>query len=303
MKQAGRLIARDTIGKRPTPSRIRSGKATPGIEPGITPGPSPPMAGQTAPPPTTTGQCPGLARDLAAAEQAYLSAFALNLGTGMPLHNLALRANPPQSAPRQMPRQQADTPDPARASEAPRPRRPRAAAGAAPSPRGPAPPLIRWRSPGDPRTALALPGSAAGCCSPCAPCGCRPPCRGRAVAGASERDWLLVIEADGLHRDEDLNLQPLLRQFAVGRVSIQRVSAQSRSLTAGRSPAPARYQPAPGALPAPFGADLTPSPGGADTFLDGTLMPAQDPVFSPVELQAGCSMRGISTPASPSSMS
>ena len=58
MKQAGRLIARDTIGKRPTPSRIRSGKATPGIEPGIMPGPSPPMAGQSAPPPTTTGAMP-----------------------------------------------------------------------------------------------------------------------------------------------------------------------------------------------------------------------------------------------------
>ena len=62
------------------------------------------------------------------------------------------------------------------------------------------------------------------------------PVEAELLPGASERDWLLVIEADGLHRDEDLNLQPLLRQFAVGRVSIQRVSAQSRSLTRWQIP-------------------------------------------------------------------
>lgn len=60
--------------------------------------------------------------DLAAAEQAYLSALRLEPGHRDALHNLALlRANPPQSAPSANAPEQADTPDPARASEAPRP--------------------------------------------------------------------------------------------------------------------------------------------------------------------------------------
>ena len=127
-------------------------------------------------------------------------------------------------------------------------------------------PCSRWRSPGDPRAALALPRvRLLAAARPVRHAGAGRPCRGRAVAGASERDWLLVIEADGLHRDEDLNLQPLLRQFAVGRVSIQRVSAQSRSLTRWQIPCtcsiPARAR----CPPCPL-APISPLPGGADTF-------------------------------------
>ena len=60
--------------------------------------------------------------DLAAAEQAYLSALRLEPGHRDALHNLALlRANPPQTTPSANTPEQADTPDPARASEAPRP--------------------------------------------------------------------------------------------------------------------------------------------------------------------------------------
>ncbi|WP_227656696.1 hypothetical protein [Aeromonas caviae] len=125
------------------------------------------------------------------------------------------------------------------------------------------------------------------------------PCRGRAVAGASERDWLLVIEADGLHRDEDLNLQPLLRQFAVGRVSIQRVSAQSRSLTRWQIPLHL-LDTSPRQVPSlPLGADLTPSLAVPTRSLDDTLMPTQDPVFSPVELQARVLHEGNLYPGQP----
>ncbi len=125
------------------------------------------------------------------------------------------------------------------------------------------------------------------------------PVEAELLPGASERDWLLVIEADGLHRDEDLNLQPLLRQFAVGRVSIQRVSAQSRSLTRWQIPLHL-LDTSPRQVPSlPLGADLTPSLAVPTRSLDGTLMPAQDPVFSPVELQARVLHEGNLYPGQP----
>lgn len=125
------------------------------------------------------------------------------------------------------------------------------------------------------------------------------PVEAELLPGASERDWLLVIEADGLHRDEDLNLQPLLRQFAVGRVSIQRVSAQSRSLTRWQIPLHL-LDTSPRQVPSlPLGADLTPSLAVPTRSLDGTLMPTQDPVFSPVELQARVLHEGNLYPGQP----
>ncbi|BDN92388.1 hypothetical protein [Aeromonas caviae] len=125
------------------------------------------------------------------------------------------------------------------------------------------------------------------------------PVEAELLPGASERDWLLVIEADGLHRDEDLNLQPLLRQFAVGRVSIQRVSAQSRSLTRWQIPLHL-LDTSPRQVPSlPLGADLTPSLAVPTRSLDDTLMPTQDPVFSPVELQARVLHEGNLYPGQP----
>nr|WP_223953766.1 hypothetical protein [Aeromonas caviae] len=125
------------------------------------------------------------------------------------------------------------------------------------------------------------------------------PVEAELLPGASERDWLLVIEADGLHRDEDLNLQPLLRQFAVGRVSIQRISAQSRSLTRWQIPLHL-LDTSPRQVPSlPLGADLTPSLAVPTRSLDGTLMPTQDPVFSPVELQARVIHEGNLYPGQP----
>lgn len=62
------------------------------------------------------------------------------------------------------------------------------------------------------------------------------PPRVELLPGASEGDWLLVIEADGERRSDELSLTPLLRQFAVGRVSLSRVTTEVRSLTRWQIP-------------------------------------------------------------------
>ena len=56
------------------------------------------------------------------------------------------------------------------------------------------------------------------------------PPRAELLAGENDRDWLLVIEADGELKGDELSLLPLLRQFAVGRVSISRVNTEVSGL-------------------------------------------------------------------------
>lgn len=62
------------------------------------------------------------------------------------------------------------------------------------------------------------------------------PPRAELLAGASEGDWLLIIEADGERRADELSLIPLLRQFAVGRVTLSRVTTEVHSLTRWQIP-------------------------------------------------------------------
>ncbi len=63
-----------------------------------------------------------------------------------------------------------------------------------------------------------------------------PPRPGRAAAGADHRDWLLIIEADGERQSSELAITPLLRQFAVGKVTMSRVSTPQQSLTRWQIP-------------------------------------------------------------------
>ncbi|MGY6037093.1 hypothetical protein [Aeromonas sp. AE23HZ002T15] len=62
------------------------------------------------------------------------------------------------------------------------------------------------------------------------------PPKAQLLPGENEGSWLLIIEADGERRSDELNLTPLLRQFAVGRVSISRVITQITSLTRWQIP-------------------------------------------------------------------
>ena len=62
------------------------------------------------------------------------------------------------------------------------------------------------------------------------------PPRAELLASASEGDWLLIIEADGERRADELSLTPLLRQFAVGRVTMSRVTTEVHSLTRWQIP-------------------------------------------------------------------
>lgn len=128
------------------------------------------------------------------------------------------------------------------------------------------------------------------------------PPRAELLPGASERDWLLIIEADGVLHDDALDLQPLLRQFAVGRVSISRASTQISDLTRWQIPlhlldtSPSRVP------PLALGAGLTPElavPTGTQTDSAATLVPRQDRIFSPVELQAQVLHQGPLYPGQP----
>lgn len=62
------------------------------------------------------------------------------------------------------------------------------------------------------------------------------PPRAELLPGANDGDWLLIIEADGQLRGDELSLTPLLRQFAVGRVTMSRVTTEVRSLTRWQIP-------------------------------------------------------------------
>ncbi len=62
------------------------------------------------------------------------------------------------------------------------------------------------------------------------------PPRAELLPGADRRDWLLIIEADGERRSNELAITPLLRQFAVGKVTMSRISAPRQNLTRWQIP-------------------------------------------------------------------
>ena len=177
MKKAGRLIARDTIGKRP---------GLPGSGP--------------------ARQTPGRSGDYARAVAAYGRANSATAHYNRQCPGLARR------------------PDPARASR-PRPLRPRAAAGAAPARRPCAAPAQGGGAlviPSHSLMPVSCPGSGRlAAASPCWPCRRWPRPLSSRAAGA-ERDWLLIVEADGLRRDDDLDPAPAAPVCRWGGSSISR---------------------------------------------------------------------------------
>lgn len=62
------------------------------------------------------------------------------------------------------------------------------------------------------------------------------PPRAELLPGADRRDWLLIIEADGERQSSELAITPLLRQFAVGKVTMSRVRTPQQSLTRWQIP-------------------------------------------------------------------
>lgn len=67
------------------------------------------------------------------------------------------------------------------------------------------------------------------------PCWALPP-RVELLPGATAADWLLIIEADGERDSRELEIAPLLRQFAVGRVTMSRVTTPVQQLTRWQIP-------------------------------------------------------------------
>ena len=123
------------------------------------------------------------------------------------------------------------------------------------------------------------------------------PPRAELLAGASEGDWLLIIEADGERRGDELSLTPLLRQFAVGRVTISRVTTEVRSLTRWQIPLH-RVTSDANLVPAlRLGTELTPTLPLPQHNQPETASAAA--TLSPVELQASVLHQGPLYPGQP----
>ena len=94
------------------------------------------------------------------------------------------------------------------------------------------------------------------------PLGWALPPRAELLPGADPSDWLLIIEADGERQSSELEITPLLRQFAVGRVTMSRVSTPVQQLTRWQIPLHQSGSPAnTGVVIAPLklGNEFTPS--------------------------------------------
>lgn len=123
------------------------------------------------------------------------------------------------------------------------------------------------------------------------------PPRAELLPGADRRDWLLIIEADGERQSSELAITPLLRQFAVGKVTMSRVSAPQQSLTRWQIPLHL-LDTSPQQVPAlPLGAEQTPSIPFPPRSEAGNLAPA--PAISPIELQARVLQQGPLYPGQP----
>ena len=125
------------------------------------------------------------------------------------------------------------------------------------------------------------------------------PLRAELLAGESDRDWLLVIEADGELKGDELSLLPLLRQFAVGRVSISRVNTEVSSLIRWQIPLHLLETSPRQVPPLTLGAEQTPALPIPTPPRTGTLMPQPEARPSPVELQARVLHQGPLYPGQP----
>lgn len=128
------------------------------------------------------------------------------------------------------------------------------------------------------------------------------PPRAELLPGANEGDWLLVIEADGQRRNEELSLTPLLRQFAVGRVTMSRVTTEVKSLTRWQIPLHRVAREASQVPSLSLGEEHTPPlPLSASPSSDQDLAdsPTEAPRPSPVELQTSVLHQGSLYPGQP----
>lgn len=125
------------------------------------------------------------------------------------------------------------------------------------------------------------------------------PPRAELLPGADSRDWLLIIEADGERQGNELAIAPLLRQFAVGKVTMSRVTTPVHSLTRWQIPLHT-LDTGPGVVPSlSLGPEQTPALPLPKRSQAGTLAAQPRQPISPIELQARVLHQGPLYPGQP----
>lgn len=127
------------------------------------------------------------------------------------------------------------------------------------------------------------------------------PPRAELLPGANPGDWLLIIEADGERQSSELDIAPLLRQFAVGRVTMSRVTTPVQRLT--RWQIPLSHNPSSGSqeieiAPLKLGHEFTPALT-LPTRPKPDHATAQPVAHSPIEMRAALDHQGPLYPGQP----
>ncbi|WP_042011484.1 BatD family protein [Aeromonas fluvialis] len=133
------------------------------------------------------------------------------------------------------------------------------------------------------------------------PLGWALPPRAELLPGANPGDWLLVIEADGERQSGELEITPLLRQFAVGRVTMSRVTTPVQQLTRWQIPLHQSNSPANTEVviaPLKLGNAFTPSLTVPLREAQTAALP-KPPAPSPLEMQASLDHQGPIYPGQP----
>lgn len=131
-------------------------------------------------------------------------------------------------------------------------------------------------------------------------CWALPP-RAEVLPGADPSDWLLIIEADGERQSSELEITPLLRQFAVGRVTMSRVTTPVQQLTRWQIPLHQSNSPANAEVviaPLKLGNEFTPSLTLPIRQASTAALP-QPAAPSPLEMQASLDHQGPIYPGQP----
>ncbi len=133
------------------------------------------------------------------------------------------------------------------------------------------------------------------------PLGWALPPRAELLPGAAPSDWLLIIEADGERQSSELEITPLLRQFAVGRVTMSRVTTPVQQLTRWQIPLHQSNSPANTEVviaPLKLGNEFTPSLTLPLREVKTAALP-QPAAPSPLEMQASLDHQGPLYPGQP----
>ncbi len=131
-------------------------------------------------------------------------------------------------------------------------------------------------------------------------CWALPP-RAELLPGADPSDWLLIIEADGERQSSELEITPLLRQFAVGRVTMSRVTTPVQQLTRWQIPLHQSDSPANTKVviaPLKLGNEFTPSLTLPLREVKTAALP-QPAAPSPLEMQASLDHQSPLYPGQP----